>query len=290
MNFASSMSFDDAEKFARENGLVKVNQVRGFRTYLAQCWQTRHFVLQFAIARIIASTSQNRLGLFWEFLNPLLTAAMYYVAFGLLLGTRSDSENFIFFLIAGVLTFSLFNQGFNGAAKALISDKELARNLRFPLVLIPISSAIQALLRSLPTLSLIYPVAIFTGVELSWFWLLLPFNMMLTVLFGAGLGLLLTRSMAKIRDFSQALPNFTRVLMFTSGIFFDVTIRFESAPEPIRSIATNSPIALLLDVTRGLFIPSDMPSQNQILWLVFSTFALVFIGFFLFWRGERRDG
>ena len=123
--------------------------------------------------KIIANSSQNRLGLFWEFLNPLLTAAMYYVAFGLLLGTRKDSPNFIFFLIAGVLTFNLFVQSFQGSAKALILDRELAANLRFPAILIPIASSIQALLRSLPTMTLIIPVALLTGVTFSWSWLLL---------------------------------------------------------------------------------------------------------------------
>jgi teichoic acid transport system permease protein len=284
---ADALSFEAAQKRAVELGLVRVDHVRGLWDYIKETWQTRHFTFQFAVSKIIANSSQNRLGLFWEFLNPLLTAAMYYVAFGLLLGTRKDSPNFIFFLIAGVLTFNLFVQSFQGSAKALIADRELAANIRFPAILIPISSSIQALLRSLPTMTLIIPVALLTGVSFSWHWLLLPFQLILTVIFGSAVGLLLTRPMARIRDLTEVLPIVTRVIMFTSGIFFDVTTRFANVPEPIHSIAVNSPVALLLDLTRGLFIHEDLPTHNQIYGLVGATIALTFIGIVLFWRGER---
>lgn len=281
-------SFEAARARAASLGLVKVNQVRGLFGYIKDTWRTRHFTFQFAVSKIIANSSQNRLGLFWEFLNPLLTAAMYYVAFGLLLGTRNDSPNFIFFLIAGVLTFNLFVQSFQGAAKALIVDRELAANIRFPAILIPISSSIQALLRSLPTMTLIIPVALLTGIDFSWQWLLLPLQLILTVFFGSACGLLLTRPMARTRDLTEVLPNIVRVMMFTSGIFFDVTTRFESIPEPFHSIAVNSPVALLLDTTRGLFIPADLPSQPQLIGLVSGTLLLTILGVVLFWRGERR--
>lgn len=282
------LSFEEAKKRAADLGLVRVDHVRGLGAYIRETWQTRHFTFQFAVSKIIAGSSQNRLGLFWEFLNPLLTAAMYYLAFGVLLGTRKDSPNFIFFLIAGLLTFNLFVQSFQGAAKALIVDRELAENIRFPAILIPISSSIQALLRSLPTMTLIIPVAVITGVPFSWHWLLLPFQLLLTVIFGSAVGLLLTQAMARIRDLTEVLPIATRVIMFTSGIFFDVTTRFESVPEPIHSIAVNGPVALLLDLTRGLFIHDDLPSRTQIYGLVGGTAALAIVGVLLFWRGERR--
>ena len=117
---------------------------------------------------------------------------------------------------------------------------------------------------------------------------LLPLQLVLTVVFGSALGLLVTQPMARIRDLTEVLPIVTRVIMFTSGIFFDVTTRFASVPEPIHSIAVNSPIALLLDLTRGLFIRDDLPTRTQIYGLVGCTVVLAFVGVLLFWRGERR--
>lgn len=282
------LSFEEAQKRATELGLVRVDHVRGLFDYIKEGWQTRHFTFNLAVSRLISNSSQNRLGLFWEFLNPIMTAGMYYVAFGLLLGTKKDSPNFIFFLIAGVLTFSLFVQSFQGSAKALIADKELAANIRFPEILVPVAASLQALLRSLPTMTLLIPVAFLTGVPFSWLWLLLPFQLLLTVVLGWAFGLLLSRPMARFRDLSELMPIMTRVMMFTSGIFFDVSIRFAKVPEPIHMLAVNSPVALLLDLTRGLFIHEDLPARIQIYGLLGVTAVVTVLGVVLFWSGERR--
>lgn len=284
------MSFEEAQAYAESHGLKRVDKVKTFFGYVGECWQLRHFTYQYALSKIIAGTAQNRLGLFWEFLTPLLTALMYYLAFGVLLGTRTDSDNFIFFLVAGVLTFNLFLQSFQSSSTSLVTSKDLAETLLFPRILIPIAFGLQALIRSLPTLSLLYPFALITGITPSWAWLLLPFQLILTVICGLSIGLLASRAVVKVRDIAQAIPLFARLLMFTSGIFFDVTARFENAPDTIAVIAINSPTALLLDMTRGLFIPEDLPSSNQILGVIIGTAVTFTFAFVLFWRGERRNG
>ena len=284
------MSFDEAAALANANNLQRVDRLKPFFGYLRECWSLRHFTFQFAISKIIASTVQNRLGMFWEFLTPLLMSAMYYLSFGVLLGTRHDSKNFIFFLIAGVLTFYLFLNSFTSSAMSLLTDKELAGNLLFPRVLIPVAAGLQALMRALPTLSLLYPIAWLTGCEFHWIWLLLPFQLMLVVMLGLGMGLMVSRAVVKVRDIAQALPLLNRVLMFTSGIFYSVSIRFAHTPDAIRVVATNSPIAIMLDSTRGLFIREDRPTSIQVISVVIGTFILVLIGLVMFWRGERRDG
>jgi len=288
MNEASRRSYEETEALAAELNLPMVSHEGSLWNYAKKCWRARHFAYQFAVSKIIASSSVNRLGLLWEFLTPLMTAAMYYLAFGVLLGTRKDSQNFVFFLIAGVFTYNLFLESFNESARALVRNRELANNIRFPAILIPASAAIQAMLRSLPTTILLIPVAIFTGEHFNWTWLLLPFQLITTVLFGAGLGILISRPMRAIPDIAEALPIVLRVVMFTSGIFFDINIRYGSAPEPLRSIVMNQPIALLLNTTRGLFINADLPNHVQLLSLAGGTVVLVFLGFFVYWRAERH--
>ena len=287
---AKALSLEDARALAAQHGLIRVDSVGGFGKYLSDTWKMRHFAIQYAVGRIISLSAKNRLGLLWEFLTPLTTALMYFIAFGYILGTRKDSPNFIFFLVAGVLTWQLFIQSFNLSSQSLISGKDLSASMRFPRVLIPLSSGIQALVRTLPTVLLLYPVALFTGVSFRWQWLFLPFHMVLVVLCGLAFGLLVVRVVNRVRDFTEAIPILTRFLMFTSGIFYSVSIRFADAPKPVRLFAENQPVAMLLNVTRGLFIHEDMPGRNQLIVLVVGVFTLLLIGLILFWRGERPRG
>lgn len=284
------LSLAEATELASRHGLRRVDSVDGFGAYLAECWRMRHFAIQYAIGRIISLSAKNRLGLLWEFLTPLLTALMYFVAFGWILGTRNDSENFVFFLVAGVLTWQLFILSFTLSSQSLISGKDLAGSMRFPRVLIPISAGIQALIRTLPTVLLLYPIALLTRVPFRWQWLLLPLQMVFVVVCGLAFGLLVVRVVNRVRDFTEAIPLLTRMLMFTSGIFYSVEVRFANAPHTIKVIAENQPVAQLLNVTRGLFIHEDMPGRTQLIQLVVGSLALLLLGLVLFWRGERPRG
>jgi teichoic acid transport system permease protein len=279
-----------AAELAAQHNLQRIDITKSLPAYLRDVWRLRLFVRQYAVSRIIASTTDNRLGLLWEFLNPLLTAAMYFVAFGLLLGTRGDSENFILFLISGVFTWHLFNGAFTSTAKSMSKNKELTKSLVFPRIIIPLASGLQAGIRSFPAILMIYPVALLTGETFSWIWLLLPFTMLFAILFGVGAGLLISRLLIRVPDIAQTIPIVLRLLFFTSGIFFSVEKRLEAAPESIAAIASNSPTALLLNFTRRIFLDEVNPSITQLVAMIVVTGLLFIGGVFLFWRGEKQNG
>ncbi len=286
----SPLTPDKAAELAAQHNLQRIDVTKSLPAYLRDVWRLRLFVRQYAVSRIIASTTENRLGLLWEFLNPLLTAAMYFVAFGLLLGTRGDSENFILFLISGVFTWHLFNGAFTSTAKSMTKNKELTKSLVFPRIIIPLASGLQAGIRSFPAILMIYPVALLTGETFTWIWLLLPFTMLFAILFGVGAGLLISRLLIRVPDIAQTIPIVLRLLFFTSGIFFSVEKRLEGAPETIAAIASNSPTALLLNFTRRIFLDEVNPSSTQLIAMIVVTGLLFIGGVVLFWRGEKQNG
>lgn len=286
----SPLTPEKAAELAAQHSLQRIDITKSLPAYLRDVWRLRLFVRQYAVSRIIASTTENRLGLLWEFLNPLLTAAMYFVAFGLLLGTRGDSENFILFLIAGVFTWHLFNGAFTSTAKSMTKNRELTKSLVFPRIIIPLASGLQAGIRSFPAILMIYPVALLTGETFRWIWLLLPFTMLFAILFGVGAGLLISRLLIRVPDIAQTIPIVLRLLFFTSGIFFSVEKRLEGAPETIAAIASNSPTALLLNFTRRIFLDEVNPSSTQLIAMIVVTGLLFICGVVLFWRGEKQNG
>lgn len=283
------LTSSQAADLAEVHGLHRIDKPKTLRQYISEVWVLRFFIHQYAVARIVATTARNRLGLLWEVLNPLLSAGMYYVAFGLLLGTKRDSPNFILFLIAGLFTWHQFNQSFNSTAKSLVQSRKLVENLVFPKVIVPLSAGLQAGLRSLPVVLMVYPVALLTGESITWHWALLPFAMLLAVIFGVSLGLLVSRILARVPDLIQTIPLFLRLLFFTSGIFFSVEQRFAGAPELVQTIATNSPTALLLNVTRSIFLEDLTPSLTQFAALIISTLLMLAVGILTYWQGEKRN-
>ena len=281
---------DEASALASANNLIEVNARLGLRNYLRECWRLRHFTWHYSIGRTIVATIQNNLGLIWDFLNPLLLSATYYLTFGVLLGTRKDSEQFLTFLIAGVFTWQLFTQTFTSATGSLAKNNDLADGLRLPKVLLPISAAIQTGLRSIPALLMLFPIAIMGGSTPNWWWTIVPLIFLLASMLGFGLGLFASRLVNAVRDIAQTIPLAIRVLMFMSGVFYDIDKRFATAPDVIRIVAQNNPAALLLKFTRSALMPEiHQTSVQQIAFVVILTVVLLVGGILLYWRGDTSD-
>ena len=285
-----ALTSEEAASLARQAGLHRVDQTGEFRAYLRECWRLRHFTWNYAVSRTILETIQNRLGLFWQVLNPLLLSAVYYLAFGLLLGTAKDSTNFIIFLVAGVFTWQLFASALQSGSLVLASTHELTESLLFPRILLPIAVAIQETLSALGAAVVLYPIALLNGLRPTWAWLLLPFPFILTSLFALGVGLFTSRWVDRVHDLRQFVPIVLRALMFVSGVFYDVTVRFQKAPHVVRTIANFNPPSVLIKVTRAVFLPDQLPMPHELIWIFSITLLLLVFGFVSFWRGERLHG
>lgn len=284
------LTHDEAVALAAQHGLRRVDQAAGFGAYLREAWQLRHFTVNYAVSRTILETIQNRLGLFWQVLNPLLLSGVYYFAFGIILGTKKDSPDFLVFLVGGVFTWQLFASTLQNGSMVLAQTKDLTESLLFPRVLLPIAVAIQEALGALGSAVVMYPIAIAYGLTPTWTWLLLPFSFVLTSLFGLGVAFFTSRWVDKVFDLRQFIPLVLRVGMFLSGVFYDVSTRFAKAGHTVQLIANYNPAAILLKLTRAVFLPYELPNSHQLIWISSLTAVLLFGGFLVFWRGERRNG
>lgn len=284
------LSREEALALAAQHGLRRVDQSARLGDYLRQCWHLRHFTWNYAVSRLILETINNRLGMLWQVLNPLMLSGVYYLAFGVLLGTRGDSPDFILFLVGGVFTWQLFASMIQNGSMALAQSKDLTDSLLFPRIILPMAVAVQELLGALGAALVMYPIALLYGLTPSWTWLLLPFSFVLTSLFGLGVALFTSRWVDRVFDLRQFIPILLRVGMFLSGVFYDVSTRFAKAGETVQAIANYNPAAILLKVTRWVFLPYEAPTHRQLAWIGSLTLALLIGGVVVFWRGERRNG
>src|SRR3954467_3568566 len=88
-----------AAELAAMYGLSVSGARPGLAEYTRQLWGRRHFINEFAKARTAAQYTQARLGQLWQVMTPLLNAAVYYLIFGLLIGTSKGIDNFIAYLV-----------------------------------------------------------------------------------------------------------------------------------------------------------------------------------------------
>jgi teichoic acid transport system permease protein len=273
-------------------GLKRIDQPPAFGKYLGSVWNVREFIFRYGVAKIKGGAAGNNLGLVWEVLDPLLLSIAYYLVFGLLLGTERDSSNFPLFLIAGVMTWKLFQSTLINTAKSLSRGREqdIVHSSTIPQIAIPIATAVQWSIKSLPVMLLLYPASLLLGAPISAQWILLPLVFALTSFSAFSIGLMVVRLVSRIPDLLNLIHITMRMMFFMTGVFFSVDIRFADAPEWIQTIVVHNPSAVVLNLSRAVFLDDITITTGQVFWLIGLCIALFLIGSFNFWRDESKHG
>ncbi|MGA5560368.1 ABC transporter permease, partial [Streptomyces platensis] len=121
-----------AAQRAQKYGLSQSGARPSLPEYVRQLWARRHFISAFASAKLTAQYSQAKLGQVWQVATPLLNALVYYLIFGLLIGTRKGVPDFVPFLVTGVFIFTFTQSSVMAGTRAISGNLGLVRALHFP--------------------------------------------------------------------------------------------------------------------------------------------------------------
>ena len=141
----------DARLDAPAAGLVLVGRRPPLGEYLVEAWRRRQFAITLAGHRLIGSLLQNRLGVLWIVLKPLLTATIYGTIFGLILSGSARPDDWVPYLITGVFIFEFFTGCFGNGARAITGNTKLVQSFGFPRILLPVATVIEQTLRLMQT-------------------------------------------------------------------------------------------------------------------------------------------
>ncbi len=110
------------------------------------------------------------LGYVWSVLNPLLTAGVFYLAFGLIL--RAAIEHYTLFLVVGLFPWQWLTNSVGTSANAYIGNASLVKKIAFPRSLLPLSTQLHDLVHLVVALPVTLGFALWEGVpihaSLSW--------------------------------------------------------------------------------------------------------------------------
>lgn len=103
------------------------------------------FLLTELIKRDISGKyKDSTLGLFWSFLNPLLSMIVLTMVFSLIFA--NTIENFPVYLLSGKLVFDLFANATTGAMDSIKANQRLLRRFMFPNTCLLLELSVQSLL------------------------------------------------------------------------------------------------------------------------------------------------
>ena len=275
--------------FLVNTGHLKSLQTRpAFSEYCRQLWERRAFIWTDARFKALRTTKDYRLWRTWLVLQPLLDVAFYAFLFGLILKTSRGIENFIGFLILGVIFMRMISGLMNQGIMLIRNSRGMIQTFTFPRAALAFSQTLRAMIDAiLPAIIAVVMALVaqkFDPVSWTVLWAV-PLFLLIHV-FGCGLMLITARLTAVIPDTRALINFFTRAWFFVSGVMFSID-RFVDHPT-LLSIMTANPAYIFLTAIRDAVIYATTPGLGAWLTLFAWSFGTFFVGLLYFWQAEAR--
>jgi ABC-2 type transport system permease protein len=141
----------------------------------------------------------STLGFLWSLANPLLLLAVYSFVFQVVF--KSGIPSFGIYLMSGLLIWTAFQGSVQGAAGSVTGNAGLVRKVPFPLPVLPLSAVGFAGVHFVLQSAVLVVVMVATGFPFFGWQLLLLFPAVLVaIVFGVGLGLIVSALNVRYRD------------------------------------------------------------------------------------------
>lgn len=267
--------------------LVDLSVPISTRRYLAAVWARRDFMWVVPRNDIRLRNQDTVLGQLWHLVNPALMVVVYYIVFGTILDVRRGTENFLVFLVVGILLFQFTQRTVMDAVNVIPRNLGLIRTIQFPRAVLPISTVIGNTLTFIPSMVVIFAVLFLSGTSPTARWLAFIPLFAGILWFHLGASMLCGRLGNHVRDLSQLLPHVFRLLVYASGVLFSIESHVSNETW-LRILAIN-PIYDIVSLARWCLM--GLPAQpEQLIGFLAWVVVLPPIGFAAFKSAESRYG
>jgi len=192
--------------------------------YLRETYRFRTFALRWSAGERKALHFETFLGRVWHFLNPFIFGLIYFVFVGILSAGGGRGISRLAFIVSNLYVWLFFTTIISSAVNSVKSGGGgVLANSSIPRVIIPIASTVTAANYFIRSIITYIPLHLLAKRGLHVEMLAIPLLIILTCLFGFGLGLIFATLNVYIRDVSRLLPHFLRLWLYLSPGIWEYT-------------------------------------------------------------------
>ena len=247
------------------------NHWKTFRNY--------SFLLTELIKRDISGKyKDSTLGLFWSFLNPLLSMIVLTIVFSTFFGRTI--ENFPVYLLSGKLVFDLFANATMGAMDSIKGNSEIIKKIYVPKYMFAVGIVCSEFINFLISLVVLIAVMLVTGAPFYASLLYSPIPLFFLLVLTMGVGLILATLTTFFTDIKYLYGVLIMLLSFMTPLFYPIEI----IPEQFLFFFKINPLYSAVSCFRDIVLYGSFPQTKFLLFLIVTSIFSLIIGIYLFYR------
>lgn len=221
-------------------------------------WAYRELLFFLTWRDVKVRYKQTALGAAWAILQPLFMMIIFTIFFGRLAGVGSAGIPYPLFALAGLVPWTFFSNAITASGNSLVGSANLITKVYFPRLIVPAAAMLAGLVDFVLAFLLLCLMMVYYRVNLTAQVLFLPVLVLLTALFGLGVGTWMAALNVKYRDVRFALPFIIQLWLFVSSVILPSS----SVPQKWRWILMFNPMSGIIEGYRSaLFgLPFDWPA------------------------------
>ena len=221
------------------------------------------------------------LGVLWSFINPLLSVLVYAIVFSQIM--RFDIDNYVIYLITGVLPWTFFTSSINMGMTSILYNASIIKKVYFTRSILPISSVSSCLVNFLISCLVILVFVLFSGIGITIHLLWLPLIALVQYFLCLGIVFFLSAVEIFVRDLEHIINFVLSMAFYVTPILY----KAEQVPKNLRFILKLNPMAYIIDAYRDIFYYGVMPDISSLLLVFLVSIIVMMLGYKVFERLQR---
>ena len=262
------------------------NYQRGHLNYLVSAisamYRYSFLISQLVIRDFKSKYKRSILGVFWSFLNPLLTMTVQFLVFSTFF--KANTANYPVYLLSGVVCFSFFSECTTMCLTSISGNARLITKVYIPKYIFPLSRTISSTVNLGISLVPLFLACLVLGVSIKPQALLFFYFLVCLIIFSLGVGLFLSALMVFFRDIQFLWTVLIQIWMYATPIFYPAEI----IPEKYRFIVRFNPLYHFIGNARTCLIDGRSPEPRAFLFCFLFAAASLAIGSYTFKKTQDK--
>jgi lipopolysaccharide transport system permease protein len=245
-------------------------------------FEYRELIKTLVVSDLKVKYANSILGFAWSLLNPLMMMLILYFVFSNVFASAQD--NFILYILTGLLAWRFFMLGTTAALNSIVGKPSLITKIYVPREILTLSTALSALVSSTLEFVVLLPLLVIFGVGLHPTILAFPLIHLLYFALIYGVSLILASLYVYFRDLNQIWDVVLQLGVFASPVMYPISL----VPESYLPLYMLNPVTCIIGMYRDVFLSGTLPGLTE--FAAAGAFALAFLaaGTATFQRLSRR--
>lgn len=255
-------------------------------------WSARTVVRALVARDLRGRYVGSALGTFWSVAQPLLQLATYTFVFATVMQVKVAAAGgtdvpFVLYLACGLFPWLAIQEAILRSATCLVDNPTLVKRVIFPVEVLPVQLACGAVVHQLIATALLLILMAALGFLPQPSLVVLPFLVLVQLVFAIGIGWVVAASHVLFRDTAQALGVLLPVWFYLTPILYPQHL----VPPFLQPVLALNPLTPLVQAYRDVLLYGVVPSGAVALQLVGTALVAFAVGGVIFSRarGEFAD-